>query len=163
MEQLSMEITTSTQEETAPAAEVEEAATTAENTEAANTEKAKPQQQQHPETATTEQEQQVKNNSNINLLYEECLSFIPGSCSGKQDPKYVYTKLKKDHEEFDFTHEHFLEILEEANLLKYLQVLQISKPNKSVDVYFHTEDATNFFINKHIEIRGKPIPFTHKA
>ena len=32
-----------------------------------------------------------------------------------------------------------------------------------VDVYFCTEDAANFFINKHIEIRGKPIPFICKA
>ena len=44
-----------------------------------------------------------------------------------------------------------------------LQQLQISKPNKSIDVFFRTEDAADFFVKKHIEIRGKPIPFIRKA
>ena len=44
-----------------------------------------------------------------------------------------------------------------------LQQLQISKPNKSIDVFFRTEDAADFFVKKHIEIRGKPIPFTQKS
>ena len=43
-----------------------------------------------------------------------------------------------------------------------LQQLQISKPNKSIDVFFRTEDAADFFVKKHIEIRGKPIPFIRK-
>ena len=30
-------------------------------------------------------------------------------------------------------------------------------------MYFRTEDAAKFFLNKHIEIRGKPIPFVRKA
>ena len=54
-------------------------------------------------------------------------------------------------------------MLEEAHLLQYLEILQISKANKSTDVYFNTEDAAQFFVNKHIEIRGKPIPFIRKA
>ena len=44
-----------------------------------------------------------------------------------------------------------------------MQVLQISKPNKSIDVLFRTEDAADIFVKKHIEIRGKPIPFIRKA
>ena len=48
-------------------------------------------------------------------------------------------------------------------LLQQLQILQISKPNNSVDVLFRTEDAADFFVKKHIEIRGKPIPFIRKA
>ena len=47
--------------------------------------------------------------------------------------------------------------------LQQLLILQISKPNKSIDVYFRTEDAADFFVKKHIEIRGKPIPFIRKA
>ena len=56
--------------------------------------------------------------------------------------------------------EDFLNIIEDMGLL---QQLQISKPNNSVDVLFRTEDATDFFVKKHIEIRGKPIPFIRKA
>ena len=53
--------------------------------------------------------------------------------------------------------------MEEANLLQYLELLQISKPNKTIYVYFSTEDAAQFFIDKHVEIRGKLIPFIRKA
>ena len=102
-------------------------------------------------------------NQNINLLYEQCLGFIPSSLSGKRDPRYIYAKFPKDYKEFDFTHEDILQVLEETNLLQYLEILQISKPNKSIDVYFSTEHAAQFFIDKHIEIRGKPIPFIRKA
>ena len=104
---------------------------------AENTEATKPKQQQ----------QQV---TKVNLLYEQSLGFIPGSLKGRQDPRYVYAKFHKSYKNFDFTHEEVLQILEEANLLKYLQLLQISKPNKSIDILFHTEDATEFFIQKHV-------------
>ena len=97
------------------------------------------------------------------LLYEQCLGFIPGALSGKRDPRYLYAKFPKDYKEFDFTYEEILEVLEEAHLLQHLEILQISKPNKSIDVYFTTEDAAQFFVNKHIEIRGKLIPFIRKA
>ena len=138
----------------------------AENTEVANTIQQpsadiQTETQEQPNTETAK-EQQVKQ-SNINLLYGECLGFIPGARKGKQDPRYVYAKFKKDYKDFDYIYEDILEILEEAKLLKYLQVLQISKPNKSIDIYFRTEDAANFFVQKHIEIRGKPIPFIRKA
>ena len=91
------------------------------------------------------------------------MGFIPDFLSGKRDPRYIYAKFPKDCKEFDFTHEDILQILEETNLLQYLEILQISKPNKSIDVYFSTEYAAQFFIDKHIEIRGKPIPFIRKA
>ena len=68
-----------------------------------------------------------------------------------------------DYKDFDYTYEDILQILEEPNLLQYLDLLQISKPNKSIDVYFSTEDASQFFIDKHVEIKGKLIPFITKA
>ena len=49
------------------------------------------------------------------------------------------------------------------NLLNYLRLLQISKPNKSIDIMFRKEDAADFFVNQHIEVRGKPLPFVRKA
>ena len=102
-------------------------------------------------------------NYNSNLLYEESLGFIPGTLRGRQDPRYVFAKFHKQYKEFDFTNEDVLKVLEEADLLQYLQLLQISKPNKSIDIRFRTEDAADFFVSKHIEIRGKPVPFVRKA
>ena len=64
-----------------------------------------------------------------NLLYEECLGFIPNSMKGRQDPRYVYTKFYKQYKDFDYTNKDFLTIIEEMGLLKQLQILQISKPN----------------------------------
>lgn len=80
-----------------------------------------------------------------------------------KDPGYVYAKFPKEYKGFDYTHENLLQILEEANLLQYLELLQISKPKKSTDAYFSTADAAQFSIDKHVEIRGKPILFIWKA
>ena len=148
MAQLFMDFTNNREEENA-----EEV-----NTPAAITDTMEPATQ--PEALEPE-EKQV--NNKVNLLYVESLRFIPGSLRGNQDPRYVYAKFPKNYKNFDYTYKDILEILEKPDLLKYLQLLQISKPNKSIDVYFRTEDAAVFFINKHIEIRGKPIPFIQKA
>ena len=82
---------------------------------------------------------------------------------GNLDPRYVFCKSRKDYKEFDYTKENVLVYLEQNNLLQYLTLLQISKPNKSIDIVFRTEDAVDFFVNKHIELRGKPLPFVRKA
>ena len=120
------------------------------------------QNKETPTDVTSKPESSQVNRDN-NLLYEQCLGFIPGALSGKRDPWYLYAKFPKDYKDFDFTYEEILKVLEEAQLLQYLEILQISKPNKSIDLYFTTEDAAQFFVNKHIEIRGKPIPFIRKA
>ena len=96
------------------------------------------------------------------MLYEECLGFIPNSLKGRQDPRFVYAKFFKQYKEFDYTNEAFLNIIEEMGLLQQMQILQISKTNKSIDVFFRTEDAA-MFVKKHIVTRGKPIPFIRKA
>ena len=106
---------------------------------------------------------EVNNTARRNLLYEECLGFIPNSLKDRQDPRYVYPKFFKQYKDFDFTNEDFLNIIEDMGLLQQLQMLQISKPNNSVDMLFRREDATDFFVKKHIEIRGKPIPLIRKA
>ena len=66
---------------------------------------------------------------------------------GRQDPRYVYAKFMKQYKDFDYTNEDFLTIIEELGILQQLQVLQISKPNKSIDVFFRTEDAGDIFVN----------------
>ena len=75
----------------------------------------------------------------------------------------MYAKFYKQYREFDYTNEDFLNIIEEMDLLQQLQILQISKPNKSIDVYFRTEEAVDMFPKRHILIRGKPIPFIRKV
>ena len=151
MEQLSKEGTSPTEEENATTVEV--AAMDAENTEAANTDLPTETQDQENTTnlqtnteSTMAEQEQVKKHK-INLLYEQSLGFIPSSLRSTQDPRYVYAKFSKNYKHFDYTHEEILQILEETNLLKYLQLLQISKPNKSIDVLFRTEDAAEFFIH----------------
>ena len=114
-----------------------------------------------PKPTNTDKEQVNKFNSNF--LYEENLGFIPGTLRGKQDPRYVFAKFPKKYKNFEFTNEDFLEIIEEADLLQYLELLQISKTNKSLDIRFRTEYAADFFVLQHIEVRGKPIPFIRKA
>ena len=104
----------------------------------------------------------VTNTTRKNLLYEEYLGFIPNSLKG-QDPRYVYAKFFKQYKEFDYTDEDFLNIIEGMDLLQQLQILQISKPNKSTDVFFQMEDAADMFVKKHIVNRVKPIPFIRKA
>ena len=69
----------------------------------------------------------------------------------------------KQYKDFNYTNEDFLDIIEEMGLLQQLQILQISKPNKSIDMFFRTEEAADMFVEQHITIRGKPIPFTRKA
>ena len=67
---------------------------------------------------------------NNNLLYEESLGFIPGNHRGIQDPKYVFAKFQKNCKDFDYTNKDFLQIREEVDLLKYLQLLDIKTQQK---------------------------------
>ena len=120
------------------------------------------------EPTTTEQtavqsNEQVTKQFTGNLLYEEILGFIPGTLRSKQDPRYVFAKFKKEYKHFNFTNKDILEELKKIDLLKYLALLQISKPNKSIDVMFKTQDATDFFAAQHTEIRGKLLSFIRKT
>ena len=104
-----------------------------------------------------------KRNFDGNLLYAENLGFIPGALhGGNQDPRYVFCKFRKDYKSFNYSNGYVLEYLEGINLLQYLKLLQKSKPNKSIDM-FRTEDAADFLVNKHIEVRAKLLPFVRKA
>ena len=116
-----------------------------------------------PEAVSNERNANQNIPKRRNLLYEECLGFIPNSMKGRQDPRYVYAKFMKQYKDFDYTNEDFLTIIEELGILQQLQVLQISKPNKSIDVFFRTEDAADIFVKHYISICGKPIPFVRKA
>ena len=125
-----------------------------------------PQQMKELKKTGQQRTNQPKEKPNFegNLLYAENLGFISGAMyGGNLDPRYVFCKFRKDYKEFDYTNENVLVYLEQNNLLQYLTLLHISKPNKSIDIVFRTEDAVDFFVNKHIELRGKPLPFVRKA
>ena len=110
MEQVQMEVKNTTQEESAPAAVIQEASTATENTEAATP---------SIERSLEPGQEQVKRNESI--IRTKLAVYSSGSFRGNQN-------------------------------------LQISKPNKSIDVYFRTEDPAEFFINKHVEIMGNQYP-----
>ena len=76
---------TKTQEESVAVADLSEAITqqAAESTSDATKDKT---ETTAPEESTRPEKEQV--NQKINLLYEQCLGFIPGSLSGKRDPRY---------------------------------------------------------------------------
>ena len=129
----------------------------------ATQEESENQKKQPTETIIPEDNNTQVNEIHSNLPYEENLGFIPGTLRGKQNPRYVVAKFDKKYKNFDFKNEGFLEIPEEADLLQYLELLQVSKTNKSVDIRFRIEEAADFFVFKHIEVRGKPVPFIRKA
>lgn len=108
MEQLTAAINKITVEENTPATVIQEVPTATNNVEAATP------------TKNAQPEKQQEHTNNINLLYEQSLGFIPTSLRGNRDPRYVYAKFPKEYKQFDFTHEDILQILEEANLHKYL-------------------------------------------
>ena len=116
MEAINEQINIATQEKNITTTEVTEAATATEVTEGATP--------NIPDKPTEPTEDQVTPHQNNNLLYEQCLGFIPGSLRGKQDPRYVFAKFRKDYNDFDFTHKSIQQILEKANF-KYLRLLQI--------------------------------------
>ena len=101
-----------------------------------------------PEAVSNERNANQNIPKRRNLWYEECLGFIPNSMKGRQDPRYVYAKFMKQYKDFDYTNEDFLTIIEELGILQQLKVLQISKPNKSIDVFFRTEDAADIFVKQ---------------
>ena len=100
---------------------IEEAATPSASTADERTKKTDQQQSNQPKE---------KLNFEGNLLYAENLGFIPGAMYGGN----LFCKFRKDYKEFDYTNEDILVYLEQNNPLQYLTLLQISKPNKSIDI-----------------------------
>ena len=54
-----------------------------------------------PEAVSNERNANQNIPKRRNLLYEECLGFIPNSMKGRQDPRYVYAKFMKQYKDFD--------------------------------------------------------------
>ena len=60
-------------------------------------------------------------------------------------------------------HEDILRAIEEANLLEDLELLQVSRSNKSIEVRFNTETAAQHFVDGEIHINGSSYAFRRNA
>ena len=90
-----------------------------------------------PPSGATSTDERYKENTNTTkneVTNTASLGFIPSTLKSRQGPRYVYPKFFKQYKEF--FNEDFFNILEDMGLLPQLQIFQISKPNKSIDMFF---------------------------
>ena len=80
----------------------------------------------------------------------------------RQDPRYVFYRQDKS-KKFDLKNEDVLHCLEQLNLLEHLELLQVSRSNKSVEIRFDTEHAAQDFLTCEIAIRGSKVAFRCNA
>ena len=66
-----------------------------------------------------------------NLIYLEDLGFLPM----RKDPRYMFYRHPK-HDRFDITNEDVLHLIEEEELPEHLELLQVSRSKKSIEVRF---------------------------
>ena len=93
-----------------------------------------------------------------NLLYTEDLGFFPM----RKDPRYTLYRHPK-HEKFDINNEDVLQVIEEADLLEHLELLQVSRSNKSIEVRFNTERAAQHFVGCDFSLNGDRFAFRSNA
>ena len=105
-----------------------------------------------PPTRSTVEGQREK------LLYKEDLGFV----RTRKDPRYVFYRQDKS-KKFDVKNEDVLHCLEQLNLLEHLELLQVSRSNKSVEIRFDSEKAAQEFLCYDITIRGSTVIFRCNA
>ena len=93
-----------------------------------------------------------------NLLYSEDLGFLPM----RKDPRYTFYRHPKQ-QKFDVKNEDILQTIEEAKLLEHLELLQISRPNKSIEVRFDSEKTAQPFVDCEISMNGDSFAFRSNA
>ena len=93
-----------------------------------------------------------------NLLYTEDLGFFPM----RKDPRYTFYRHPK-HEKFDINNEDVLHVIEEADLLEHMELLQVSRSNKSIEVRFNTERAAQHFVGCDFSLNGDRFAFRSNA
>ena len=98
--------------------------------------------------------QHVVEGERENLLYTEDLGLLPM----RKDPRYTFYRHPKK-EKFDVKHEDILRAIEEANLLEHLELLQVCRPNKSIEVRFNSEKAAQHFFDGEILLNGSRFAF----
>ena len=79
-----------------------------------------------------------------------------------QDPRYVFYRQDKS-KKFDIKNEDVLHALEQIQLLENLELLQVSRSNKSVEIRFDSEKAAQDCLTYDITIRGSKVVFRCNA
>ena len=92
------------------------------------------------------------------LLYSEDLGFLPM----QKDPRYTLYRNPKN-QKFYVKNGDVLQTIEEANLLEHLELLQVSRSNKSTEVRFGSEKAAQQFVDGEISLNGSSFTFRSNA
>ena len=108
--------------------------------------------------ATSPPAAQVAEIQRQNLIYTEELGFLPM----RKDPRYTFYRHPKK-EKFDITNEDVLHVIEEADLLEHLELLQVSRSNKSIEVRFDSERAAQQFVGCEFSLNGNRFAFRSNA
>ena len=101
---------------------------------------------------------QVVEGPRENLIYTEDLGFLPM----RKDPWYTFYGHPK-HERFDITNEDVLHVIEEAELLEHLELSQVSRSSKSIEVRFDSERAEQHFVGWDFSLKGDRFTFRANA
>ena len=101
---------------------------------------------------------QVVEGTRENLIYTEDLGFLPM----RKDPRYTFYGHPK-HERFNITNEDVLHVIEEAELLEHLELLQVSRSSKSIEVRFDSERAEQHFVGWDFSLKGDRFTFRANA
>ena len=80
----------------------------------------------------------------------------------RKDPRYAFYRHPKQLK-FDVKNEDILQNIEQANLLEHLELLQISRSNKSIEIRFDTEKAAQQFVDCEISVNGDSFAFRSNA
>ena len=80
----------------------------------------------------------------------------------RKDPRYTFYRYPKN-QKFDVTNEDVLHINEEANLLEDLELLQVSRSNKSIEVRFNSEKTAQHFVDCEIRLNSNSFAFRSNA
>ena len=91
------------------------------------------------------------------LLYEEDLGFV----SMRKDPRYIFYRQDKSKKFHMF--KNVLHCLEQLNLLQHIELLQVSRSNKSIEIRFESKQAAQDFLTYDITIRGSKVAFRCNA
>ena len=76
----------------------------------------------------------------------------------RKDPRYVFYQHGKS-QKFDVKNEDVLQAIEEHGLLENLELLQVSRTNKSIEIKFSDEQTAQYFVDCKVKISGSSFPF----
>ena len=76
----------------------------------------------------------------------------------RKDPRYVFYRHGKS-QKFDVKNEDVLQAIEEHGVLENLELLEVSRTNKSIEIKFDSEQTAQHFVDCEVKISGSSFPF----